>query len=189
MFRMYMMHQKWKWEDYLPLVEFTYNNGYQESLRISPFKASYRRSFNTPISWSDPVYLRIKPKKSSLRIGSCAKLAPQFCGSFNIIERIGSVTYRLALPPTVKVHDVFNVSLLKKYVNDVDHVIDWYVLKVEPDGELQLEPQCIFQKKVLMLWNQAIKQVKVQWKHFGPDEATCEMVDQMQAMYPSLFGG
>ena len=45
------------------------------------------------------------------------------------------MTYRLALPLTMKVHDVFHVSLLKIYVNDVDHVIDWYLLQVETEGE------------------------------------------------------
>ena len=80
------------------------------------------------------MYLRIKPKKISLRIGSCAKLAPRLYGPFNIIERIGSVAYRLALPLKVKFHDVFHVSLLKKYVKDVDHVTNWPVLQVEPDG-------------------------------------------------------
>eukprot|EP00253_Pinus_taeda_P002068 PITA_02068 len=156
----------------------------------------YGQSCNTPIRWSDPinkvgeqVYLCIKPKKSSLRIGPCVKLAPWFCGPFNIIERIGTVAYRFTLPQTMKVHDAFHVSLLKKYVKDVDHVIDWSVLQVEPDGEFQSEPQCILQKKVFMLWNQAIEQVKVQWKHFGLDEATWEMADQMRAMYPSLFAG
>jgi len=43
----------------------------------------------------------------------------------------------------VKFHAVFHVSLLKGYVKDVDHVIDWSVLQVEPDGEFQLEPQRI----------------------------------------------
>ena len=49
------MHQLRKWEEYLPLLEFEYNNGYQESLRMSPFEALYGRSCNTPISWSDLV--------------------------------------------------------------------------------------------------------------------------------------
>jgi len=74
------------------------------------------------------VYLRIKPKKISLRIGSCAKLAQRYCKPFEILERIRPVAYQLALPPTVKVHDVFHISLLKKYIKDVDHVIDWFVL-------------------------------------------------------------
>ena len=55
-------------------------------------------------------------------------MAPWFCGPFKIIERIGPVAYRHALPPKVKVHDVFHVPLLKKYVKDVDHEIEWYVL-------------------------------------------------------------
>jgi len=80
------------------------------------------------------VYLCIKPKKISLWIGSCANMAAWFCGPFNIIERIRPVAYRLALPRIVKVHDVFHVLLLKKYVKDVDHLIDSSVLQVEPDG-------------------------------------------------------
>jgi hypothetical protein len=51
MLRMHVMHQPKKWEDYLPLVEFAYNNGYQESLKMSPFKVLYGRSCNTLVSW------------------------------------------------------------------------------------------------------------------------------------------
>jgi len=51
----------------------------------------------------------------------------------------------------MKIHNVFHVSFLKKYVKDVDHVTDWSILKVEIDGESLIEPQCILQKKVLML--------------------------------------
>lgn len=56
------------------------------------------------------VYLRVRPKKSSLDIESCAKLAPWFCGPFNILDRIGPMAYRLTLPPSIKVHDVFPVT-------------------------------------------------------------------------------
>lgn len=85
------------------------------------------------------VYLCIKPKKSSLRIGSCAKLAPRYCRIFEILERIGPVAYRLTLPPIMKVHDVFHISLLKRYKKDIDHVINWFVLQVEQEGEFQLD--------------------------------------------------
>ena len=53
--RMYVKDQPSKWEDYLHLVEFAYNNNYQASARFSPFKILYGRKCNTPISWSNPV--------------------------------------------------------------------------------------------------------------------------------------
>ena len=80
------------------------------------------------------MYLCIKRKKISFRIGSCSKVAPQYYGPFQILERIGLVAYRLALPSKVKFHDIFHVSLLKRYVKDVDHVIEWYVLQVKKEG-------------------------------------------------------
>jgi len=70
------------------------------------------------------MYLCIKPKRSSLRIGSCAKLAPQYCGPFEILWRIVPVAYRLEPPSKIKVYDVFHVLSLKRYVKDIDHVID-----------------------------------------------------------------
>jgi hypothetical protein len=55
MLRMSVMDNPSKWEDYLHLVEFLYNNGYQASLRMSPFEALYGRKFNTPVSWDNPT--------------------------------------------------------------------------------------------------------------------------------------
>ena len=53
--RMYVKDQPGKWEDYLHLVEFAYNNNYQASAIFSPFEILYGRKCNTPISWSNPV--------------------------------------------------------------------------------------------------------------------------------------
>jgi hypothetical protein len=53
--RMHVMDKPSKWEYYLHLVEFAYNNGYQASLKMSPFKPLYGRKCNTPVSWDNPV--------------------------------------------------------------------------------------------------------------------------------------
>ena len=55
MLRMYVMDKSSKWGDYLNLVEFYHNNGYQASLKMSPFEALYGRKCNTPMSWDNPI--------------------------------------------------------------------------------------------------------------------------------------
>jgi hypothetical protein len=55
MLRMYVMDKTSKWEDYLHLVEFSYNNGYQTSLKMSPFEELYCRKCNTPVRWDNPI--------------------------------------------------------------------------------------------------------------------------------------
>ena len=83
---------------------------------------------NREFSVGDHVYLRVREKKSYLNLGSCAKLSPRYCGSFEVIERIGLVAYRLELHTITRAHNVFHVSLLKKYVHDLNHVINWDVI-------------------------------------------------------------
>jgi transposase InsO family protein len=55
MLRMYVMDKPSKWEDYLHLVEFSYNNGYPDSLKMSPFESLYGRKCNTLVSWDNPA--------------------------------------------------------------------------------------------------------------------------------------
>ncbi|XP_021305542.1 uncharacterized protein LOC110431152, partial [Sorghum bicolor] len=43
-----------KWDDCLPLAEFSYNNSYQESIKMAPFEALYGRRCRTPLHWSEP---------------------------------------------------------------------------------------------------------------------------------------
>jgi hypothetical protein len=111
----------------------------------------------------------------------------RYCEPFEVLDIVGPISYRLTLPPTVKAHNVFHVSLLKKYVHDSNHIIDWSVIQVELEGEFLPEPQCILDKKETPLKNQTIAEVKVRWKHFGLDEATWEMEDAMRQAYPFLL--
>jgi hypothetical protein len=76
----------------------------------------------------DHDFLKLKASRSSLKLGNYVKLAAKFCGPFEILERIRSVSYMLALPTSMNVHNVFHVSFLKKYIPDVNHVIDWNVI-------------------------------------------------------------
>ena len=57
------------------------------------------------------MLLKVNPKKSSLKLGSCTKLAARFCDSFEILDRIGPIAYMLAFPASMNVHNLFHVSL------------------------------------------------------------------------------
>ena len=74
------------------------------------------------------MYLKVGPKKSSLKLGIYPKLTLRFCGSFEILARIGLVTYALKFPTCIKVKNVFHVSLLENYAADPNHVIYWYLI-------------------------------------------------------------
>ena len=106
---------------------------------------------NREFSIGDHVYLKLREKKSSLKLGSCAKLSPRYYGPFEVLERIGRVAYRLAFPASTRDHNFCHVSLLKKYIHDPNHVINWDVIQVEPKGEFQIEPMRILDRKVTML--------------------------------------
>ena len=122
-------------------------------------------------------------------MGSCAKLAPCYCGPFEILSRIGQVAYQLALPPNLRVHNVFHIYVLKKYVHDATHVVNWNDVQVEPEGDFLVDPDYILGQREITLWNRAFGQVKVQWKHLSLEEATWKLESSMRDAYPILFQG
>ena len=80
-------------------------------------------------SIGDRVFFKVRLRKSPIYYGKGSKLAPCFFRPFEILERIGPVAYRLALPPSLsRIHDVFHVSVLSQYIPDVTHVLDWDAL-------------------------------------------------------------
>eukprot|EP00253_Pinus_taeda_P011772 PITA_11772 len=136
----------------------------------------------------DHVYIRIQARKSTLQWSSCAKLAPQYFGPFQVLARVGPVAYQLALPSHIRIHNVFHVSMLKKYIYDPKHVIKWQDIREEPEGEVRVEPLSILDRREVQLRKRVITQIKVQWQHYGPEEATWEDKELFQKAYPGLFG-
>ena len=74
------------------------------------------------------VFVKVKPRKRSFTLGSCAKLAPRYYRPFKILEKVGLVAYQLALLANIKIHNVFHLSILKKYIHDATHVIEWNLI-------------------------------------------------------------
>ena len=71
------------------------------------------------------VLLKVSPTRGVFRFGKKGKLSPRYIGPFEILERVGNLAYRLALPPSLsRVHNVFHVSQLRKYVADTSHIIN-----------------------------------------------------------------
>jgi hypothetical protein len=89
---------------------------------------------NLEFAKGDKVFLRVAPMKGVIRFGKKGKLNPRYIGPFEILERVGSVAYRLALPPRLaNIHDVFHVSMLRKYIPDPSHVIHYKPLQLHGD--------------------------------------------------------
>ena len=96
----------------------------------------------------DQVFLKVMPKREVVRFGKRGKLSPRFIEHFETLERVGTVAYRLALPPNMSgVHEVFHVSMLRKYTPDPAHVVDWGQIEVDTDGTFEVGPVCILDSR------------------------------------------
>ena len=92
----------------------------------------------------DHVFLKVMSKRGVVRFGKQGKLLSRFVGPFEILDRVGTVAYRLALPPSMTgVHEVLHVSMLRKYTPDPAHVVDWVQIEVDTDGTFEEGPVCI----------------------------------------------
>ena len=123
-----------------------------------------------------------------VRFGKRGKLSPRFIGPFEILERIGTIAYRLALPPSMSgVHEVFHVSILRKYTPDPTHAMDWGQIEVDTDRTFEEGPICILDSRDQVLRRKTVRLVRVLWWHYGVEESTCERDDTMRVTYPFLF--
>ena len=128
------------------------------------------------------------PKRGVVRFDKRGKLSPKFIGPFEILERVGTVTYRLALPPSMSgVHEVFHVSMLRKYTPNPAHVVDWGQIEVDTDGIFEEGPVCILESRDQVLRHKTVRLVRVLWRHYRLEEFMWERKDKMWATYPFLF--
>ncbi|XP_074299878.1 uncharacterized protein LOC141631055 [Silene latifolia] len=105
-----------------------------------------------------------------------------------ILDQVGEVDYRLVLSPVFdRVHNVFHVSQLRKYVTDPSHVHE--VEHIELDEALTYveTPKEILDRKVRKTRNGETVLLKVLWSNQNVEEATWEVEEAMRERYPHLF--
>ena len=122
----------------------------QRLLTAQSLQKSYADVRRRPLEFEvgDHVFLKVMPKKGVVRFGKCGKLSPRFIGPFEILERVDTIAYRLALPLSMSsVHEVFHVSMLRKYTPDPAHVVDWRQIEVDTDGTFEEGLVCILDSR------------------------------------------
>ncbi|XP_070003349.1 uncharacterized protein [Nicotiana sylvestris] len=128
---------------------------------MAPYDTLYRRQCQSPMGWFEQgeerllgtnlvqnalvkVLLRDSSIKGVMRIEKKGKLSPRYIRTFEVLERIGEVAYRLALPPSISsAHLVFHVSMLQKYVGSPSHVFHFSTVQLDGDLSYDVEPMAI----------------------------------------------
>ncbi|XP_027151946.1 uncharacterized protein LOC113752000 [Coffea eugenioides] len=136
----------------------------------------------------DLVFLKITPLEASLMSGKGKKLQPRFVGPYKVIQCVGKVSYKLELPPSLsRIHNVFHVSMLKKYHPNPSHILQPKSIEIDETLTYEEKPVKLLDKKVKELRNKQIPLVKVLWRNHGVEEATWEVEEAIRGTYPDLF--
>ncbi|CAL1400329.1 unnamed protein product [Linum trigynum] len=144
-----------------------------------------RREVNFEVG--EKVFLKVSPWKGVMRFGKKGKLAPRYIGPYEIIEKIGPVAYKLALPPELsQIHNVFQVSMLKRYKVDPSHVIQPEEIELGSDLTFEEVPVEIVDFQIKNLRRKEIPMLKVVWRNQESESATWETEASMREKYPEL---
>ena len=123
-----------------------------------------------------------------MRFGRKGKLSLRSIRPYEVIEKVGPVAYRLALPLELKkIHNVFHMSMLRRYRLDPSHVLSSETIELRPDLTYEDEPVEILAREVKELWNKRIPLVKVLWRNHKTEEAKWESEEVMRHQYPQTF--
>ena len=155
-----------------------------ENDRQKSYADNRRRDLKFEIS--DQVFLRVSPWKGILRFGKRGKLSPRYIGPYEIVDKVGEVAYRLKLQSELaNIHDVFNVSMLRKYIADPSHILKEQPIQLKKNLTYEEHPVEILDRRDQVLRNKVIPLVKVLWRNHGEKEATWE--PEAHTRYPQLF--
>jgi hypothetical protein len=136
----------------------------------------------------DWVYLRLQPyRQKTVAMRRNLKLSPRFFGPFQILSRIGSVAYRLNLPPEARIHPVFHVSCLKKKLGQQITPIPT-LPPVDGNGEIQPEPEAIIDRRMVRQGSRASSEVLIKWVGAPAEDNTWESLYKLRNLYPHLVG-
>ena len=150
-------------------------------------KYADRRRTEIVFEVGESVWLRVSPTRGIRRFGIKGKLSPRFIGPFPILDRVGEVAYRLALPTSLGgVHDVFHVSQLRRYIPDPSHALDYSDLHGEPDHTFVEHPVRILDRRVKQLRSRIVPMFLVQWARRSPEEATWETEESLRTSYGEM---
>ena len=123
-----------------------------------------------------------------MHFGHSGKLSPRFIGPFEILDRLGAMTYRLALLlRLVNVHNMFHVFMLRKYEPDHLHILDWGDLVINEDVKYEERSIRVLDMRDQVLRGRTIPLVKILLLYHGVEEATWEHVTEVRAKYLNLF--
>ena len=110
------------------------------------------RSKDVSFSTGDLVFLKVSLMKGVMKFGKKGKLAPRYIGPFEIRSKVGDVAYILVLPPELsRIHPVFHVSMLRKYIFDPSHVLQPQTVELSEDLTYEEYPMVIVDRQVRQL--------------------------------------
>nr|GFA25426.1 hypothetical protein [Tanacetum cinerariifolium] len=184
------------WDDYIYLVELAYNNSWHASIKCAPFEMLYGRKYRALICWDHvgerviegPDMIEVSPARGVRCFGIKGKLSPCFIGPFEILDRVGEVSYRLALPPQLShVYNVFHVSFLRGYKYHPLHVVSYPVDQICADLSYVKEPEAILDRQDRVMRNKTIPFVKILWRNHPEREATWETEESIRTSYPHFL--
>jgi hypothetical protein len=133
------------------------------------------------------VYLRVSPMKGMKTFGVKGKLAPRYIRSFPILEKCGTVAYKLDLPLSLaRVHDIFHVSQLKKCLKAPMDVVLPEVTPLEADLSYPEHPIKVLDQKDRVTRRKTIKFFKIQWSNHSEEEAIWESENFLHSHHPDF---